>query len=97
MKAEVRQTRISISPLARTTESQQGMVWLHLGDGLVFRANPIGARIWHGLLEEKSLNAIASDLSLDYGAPREEVEADVQDFLAELASRRLIQMDGKAA
>jgi hypothetical protein len=90
-------SKIVISPFARTTESKDGIVWLQLEEGLVFRANSIGARIWRGLVEEREPDAIAEDISREYGAKRETVSADVVDFLEELAARRLIQMDRKAA
>jgi hypothetical protein len=95
--AHGRKARIQISQFARTTESQYGIVWLQLEEGLIFRANPIGARIWQGLIEEKETDAIVDQISSEYGAPREEVAADVASFLADLAARRLIEVDGKAA
>src|SRR5215467_13040542 len=89
--------RITISPFARTTESKDGIVWLQLEEGLVFRANAIGARIWQGLMEKKEPDQIIDEISRDYGAEREQVSGDVAEFLGELATRRLIQMDRKAA
>ena len=89
--------RIMVSTFARTTENRDGIVWLQLDEGLLFRANHIGARIWRGLLEQKDPGVIAGEISREYGVAREEVESDVAAFLADLAARRLIRMDGKAA
>lgn len=92
-----RDSGIVISRFARTSRSGEGIVWLQLDEGLVFRANHIGARIWQGLVEQKEPECIAAEISQEYGVPHREVESDIAAFLQDLSAQRLIRLRGKVA
>lgn len=82
--------RFTISPDARVSLDQAGIVFLHLGSGSVFSSNCIGARIWRGLLDHDGLESIAADISGEYGVPREQVRQDAAVFVADLEAKGLL-------
>src|SRR3954462_7360959 len=82
--------RFSISPEARASVQPDGVVFLHLGSGSVFRSNRIGARIWQGLLEREGMDAVAANISREYEVPREQAERDAAGFIAELETAGLL-------
>src|SRR5438105_1599356 len=82
--------RFSISPDARASVRQDGVVFLHVGSGSVFTSNRIGARIWRGLLEQEGLDSIAAEVSREYAVPREQVEQDAAGFIATLETEGLL-------
>jgi hypothetical protein len=89
--------RLSISPDARASVRQDGIVFLHVGRGTVFMSNGTGARIWRGLLEGEGLDSIAANISLEYAVPREQVEQDAGGFIADLQAEGLLtrNMEGR--
>lgn len=80
----------TISPDARASQDQSGIVFLHVGSGAVFSANCIGARIWRGLRHQDSLATIAAEISGEYGVPTEQVERDAAVFVADLEAKGLL-------
>lgn len=84
------EVRFTISPDARASLDQGGIVLLHVGSGAVFSSNCIGARIWRGLRDHDSLETIAADISGEYGVPREQVQQDAAGFVAELETTGLL-------
>src|SRR5580765_463374 len=85
--------RLSISPDARASVRPDGVVFLPVGSGSVFRSNPIGARIWRGLLEREGMDSIAAHISREYAVPREQVEQDAACFVADLETAGLLSRD----
>lgn len=84
------EVRFTISPDARASQDQAGIVFLHVGSGAVFSSNGIGARIWRGLRDHDSLETIAADISGEYGVPREQVQQDAAGFVADLEAKGLL-------
>ena len=84
------EVRFTISPDARASQDQAGIVFLHVGSGAVFSSNCIGARIWRGLLDHGGLETIAADIGVEYGVPREQVQQDAAGFVADLEARGLL-------
>jgi hypothetical protein len=83
----------SISPDARASVQTDGVVFLQLGSGSVFRSNRIGARIWRGLLEREEMDSIAARISHEYAVPREQVDQDAAGFIADLEKQGLLARD----
>ena len=80
----------------RISLTSEGAVFLHVETGTVFRSNRIGARIWQGVLDGRNQEAIADEISREYGAPREQVAQDTAQFLTELESAGfLARHDGR--
>ena len=76
----------TVSAGGRISLTPEGAVFLHVETGTVFRSNRIGARIWQGVLDGRNQEAIADEISREYGAPREQVAQDTAQFLTELES-----------
>src|SRR5262249_6926404 len=74
----------SISPWGRTSRHPDGVVFLHLETGILFKANQVGARIWEGVLNQDSPETIASRISREYSVPASQVAVDTAGFLADL-------------
>jgi hypothetical protein len=73
-----------VSPAGRISLNPEGAVFLHVETGIVFKANRVGARIWQGVLEGHSPEAIVREVSRDFAAPPELVAQDTREFLSEL-------------
>jgi hypothetical protein len=53
--------------------------------------NPVGSLVWNALDGERDATALAGDLVGSFtGVTRGQLEADIVDFLAELAASRLV-------
>ena len=78
----------------RNTTTQDGAVLLDIDQGLCFSMNPMGAMIWELLKANHSIDSIADKLALECSVPREQVLADVQEFLAELEKEHLLVSSG---
>ena len=81
---------IKTADTVRETINQDGAVLLDIKQGLCFSMNPVGARIWEMLKAECTVDQIASALEREFQVPRAQIEADIDDFLAELKTRNLI-------
>src|SRR5258707_2725286 len=91
--AGAKAVRFSISPDARASVQADGVVFLHLGSGSVFRSNRIGARIWRGLLEREDMDSLAAHISREYAVPRDQVDQDAAGFIADLQTQGLLARD----
>jgi hypothetical protein len=76
----------------RASIEEDGVVFLHIGDGKMFRTNATGRRIWQLLLEQRPVNAIAEQLSAEYGVPSGKIERDARLFVADLRHAGLLAM-----
>ena len=82
--------RYSVSPDVKASPHANGVVFLHRTKGTVFAANRIGARIWHGSGEGKSVERIAAEISREFGVPEELAQRDARDFLRELENAGIL-------
>jgi len=83
----------TVSPEAAASFHDDGVVILHTGKGSLFAANRTGARIWRGIEQQQSLEAIANGISDEYQvAPNTACEHTIC-FLAELERQTLIQRE----
>jgi len=77
--------------------TEDGVVFLNLRKGSVFRANCVGAAIWQALLARADLAQTATAISERYNAPRSQVLTDVSAFVAQLQAEGMLcapQMKG---
>lgn len=74
----------------RPDETRGG--WVLLAPERAVKLDEIGAAILAAVDGERSLGAIADKLAADFGAPRNQVGSDVADFLADLMSRRMLEI-----
>lgn len=82
--------RLHISPAVRASVSCDGLVLLDIEGGMLLAANPIGARIWELLEQDRTPDEIAGQLVADYAISYARAESDLTAFLAELAARGLV-------
>jgi hypothetical protein len=76
--------RVTISPNATVSLSQNGAVFLHARSGIVFTSNHIGAAIWQGLVGGEALESITGRISLENGVGQDQVRQDAAQFIGEL-------------
>jgi hypothetical protein len=81
---------ISISPRVKQTESEDGAVLLDIEQGICFSLNAVGLKIWEMLKRQSPIGQIADSLAQEFHIPREEIIADVCDFVAQLESKHLV-------
>lgn len=66
------------------------LVLLDFDGAVYYGLDEVGARIWQLLGETDSVDAIVTALAGEYDAPAEEIRADVERLLEELAARGLL-------
>ncbi len=83
--------RIRLNLGAAASIHDDGLVVLHIPSGRIFTSNQTGARIWESLKQELPLEAIAAEISLDYGIDRATARNDAARFLADLERNGLAE------
>ena len=68
-----------------------GIAILHVPSGRIFTSNQAGARIWRYLEQQLPLQAIAAEISREYGIDRAAAQEDMARFLAELERNGLTE------
>jgi len=81
---------LSASPDVRASLHEDGVVFLQLRSGTVFRSNRMGAAIWKGVLDRQDVAAIASGLAAECSVPAELVTRDATEFLAQLEAKGIL-------
>jgi hypothetical protein len=73
----------------RSIVDHDGAVILDIERDQFFSLNPVGSYIWERLLKGEDLDQIAKTLAEESGAEITVVMADVNEFVADLKSKRL--------
>jgi Coenzyme PQQ synthesis protein D (PqqD) len=87
---------MTASTNVRSTVTEEGVVLLDVSSGKIFHSNPIGSRVWTKLQEGSALPDIVDEITTEFKAPREQVEADILEYVQSLKSNGLI-VEGFAA
>jgi hypothetical protein len=66
-------------------------VMLTIADSKLHRLNRVATRIWQGVEAGESVPEIVSAIVAGFGAPREQVEADVEALLADLTRLGIVE------
>ena len=74
----------------RRLSSADGGAVLDLRRGILFRVNPLGAKVMDLIEQGESPERIAERLSAEFQVALSEVESDVRDFIESLKARGLI-------
>jgi hypothetical protein len=82
---------VKLSAQVRSTHNQDGAVVLDICHGQIFRLNFVGSRMFELLKQERTEAQISDELSQEFGAARENVARDLQEFLAHLEKHHLIE------
>jgi hypothetical protein len=81
----------TVSPEAAASFHDDGIIILHAGQGRLFSSNGTGARIWRGLEQQLTLEAIAEEISGEYQIARTIAREHTLNFLSVLEQHALIQ------
>ncbi|MBB4634703.1 PqqD family peptide modification chaperone [Longimicrobium terrae] len=74
-----------------STELEGEAVILHLGDGIYYGLNAVGARLWSLLEEPRAVAELRDALVADYEVDAETAERDVIELMDELMERGLVE------
>lgn len=66
--------------------------WILLAPERILKLNGVALEILKRCDGEASVAAIVDDLTATFGADRDEVDADVREFLASLAEKRMLDL-----
>ncbi len=81
-------------PRVRLVMKDEGAVLLHLGNGHYQSLNKTGALIWKEITSGATLDETVTRLCSRFPAiPRERVEGDVREFVAQLKERDLVALE----
>ncbi len=65
---------------------------LHLGSGIYYSLDPVGARIWALLQQPSRVERLRDILLAEYDVTPERLQHDLLDLLTQLAAERLIEI-----
>jgi len=82
--------KITIAPQAVARKVGEELVILHLESGTYFGLDPVGARIWELIGEDKTLAEIYEVMLTEYDVPREDLERDTINLIEDLLAKELI-------
>jgi hypothetical protein len=86
----------TITPDIQASVHEDGIVLLHIPTGRVFQSNRTGARIWQALSGGLQPDAIATEISGDYGVPQDLAARDTDSFLTALEQHGFVTRTGNA-
>jgi hypothetical protein len=87
---DMERDRFRASPAVRASVSADGLVLLDVKGGLVLASNPVGARIWQLIEQQRTRAEIVRQLVADYEIQVECAHRDVGTFVAALVARGLV-------
>ena len=82
---------MKLSGRVRSTHNQDGAVVLDILHGQMYRLNFVGSRMLELLEQDRTEGQIADELSREFGADKETVAADLNEFLAHLETHHLLE------
>ena len=93
MTNQISNLNFSVGPEATTSAHDDGIVFLHTGKGRVFSSNKIGALIWRGLEQRRSVEGIIEEISGEFEIAGTTARVHTLNFLAALERQSLIQRE----
>jgi len=85
--------RVRISPLVRSSVSNDGLVLLDVKGGFVFTSNIVGARIWSLIEAHGETCAIARAIAGEFNVDLDRATRDVDAFVAALCARGIVSTE----
>ena len=82
--------KITISSEVVARGVGKDLVLLHLGSGTYFGLDPVGARIWELIGEDKTLAEVCEVILEEYDVSREALERDTLKLVEDLLAKELI-------
>ena len=93
MTNQISNFSFSVSPEATASTHDDGIVILHTGKGRVFSSNKIGALIWRGIEQRRSLDGIVKEISGEFQIAGTTARTHTLNFLAALEQHALVQRE----
>ena len=87
-------TRVTVPESVLFRDLDGEAVLLETGSGRYYGLDEVGTRMWNLLRQHGEIEAACRDLTLEYDVTEEQLRQDLLDFVALLASRRLIEVPG---
>jgi hypothetical protein len=84
---------MNIARAVRAVFTEGGAVLQNTENGATFTINAVGANIWRHLGKGATKNEIVEQISTEFGADREQVCHDVEEFLKGLEQKGLLQSE----
>ena len=84
------ETVFELTPVVETAEHVDGITVRHTETGAYFSLNGSAVFIWEMLGQASSLSAMKQAAAEHYGAPREETDATIDAFVADLVTEGLV-------
>jgi hypothetical protein len=81
---------LAVAPEVRVSDHGDGLALLHIPTGKVFVCNRTASRIWQGIENGLTPEAISGQISQESGIRRELVHQHTSAFVAELKRRKLV-------
>jgi len=88
--------KVTLSPAIRDAVNKDGAILLDVENGSCLSLNTVGARIWDMLKQQWTSERIVAALQHDFaGVPADQLCKDYYDFIHQLQSNRLVQVETK--
>jgi hypothetical protein len=71
---------------------EEDLVILHLGEGMYYGLNSVGARIWELIQEPRTVNAVRAQLLEEYDVEPDECTRELGAILVEMADKGLVEV-----
>jgi hypothetical protein len=87
-------TRVCPAPAVLAQQIEDEIVLLHTHREQYFALNAVASRMWRLLGEAASLQDVFEAMHREYQVPPEDLQADLEHFIEELAVHGLVEVDG---
>ncbi len=88
-------TGLHIPSTVKDTANEDGAVLLDIDRGICFSLNSVGSTIWQSLKDGCNAEQIADRLQALYTVPRDQLLQDIDQFVMQLESSRLLIKEEK--
>ncbi len=75
---------------------QEEAVVLHLGKGVYYGLNPVGATVWNAIQQPKTIEQLVSIVTREYKVHAAECERDLLELLARLQEAGLVEVGNES-
>ena len=81
---------LSLAPNLPWQQLDGQIVILNPKDNLAFELNEVGSRVWQAIDSKSDFQSLISELELEFDVEREQLEADIKHWAAQLVDEGLL-------
>lgn len=87
----------TFSPIneVRAVIQPEGLVLLHISNGMFYQANQVGARIWAKLTAGIRLDEVTKQIAGEFDVPETTVAADAFEFVNSLLAQGFLKLEAR--